>query len=75
VRYAPCCARFGSRPHRQAFGGEFVAVTDVALQAGKDRHQFVADTLCDAGIEPVPLARFAVWVAKLQTTTAVISFQ
>jgi hypothetical protein len=45
---------------------EFAAVTDVALHAGNDRHRFVRDTLRDAGIEPVPMEGFAVWVAKLK---------
>ena len=45
---------------------EFAAVTDVALNAGNDRHRFVRDTLRDAGIEPVPMEGFAVWVAKLK---------
>jgi hypothetical protein len=34
---------------------EFAAATDVALNAGNDRHRFVRDTLRDAGIEPIPL--------------------
>ena len=45
---------------------EFAAVTDVALNAGNDRHRFVRDTLRDAGIEPIPIEGFAVWVAKLK---------
>jgi hypothetical protein len=45
---------------------EFAAVTDVALNAGNERHRFVRDTLRDAGIEPVPLEGFGVWVAKLK---------
>lgn len=45
---------------------EFAAVTDVALNAENDRHRFVRDTLRDAGIEPVPMEGFAVWVAKLK---------
>lgn len=45
---------------------EFAAVTDVALNPSNDRHRFVRDTLCDAGIEPIPLEGFAVWVAKLK---------
>jgi hypothetical protein len=45
---------------------EFAAVTDVALNAGNDRHRFVRDTLRDAGIEPIPMEGFAVWVAKLK---------
>jgi hypothetical protein len=45
---------------------EFAAVTDVALNAGNDRHCFVRDTLREAGIEPIPMEGFAVWVAKLK---------
>ena len=45
---------------------EFAAVTDVELMDGNLRHRFVRDTLRDAGIEPVPLDHFAVWVAKLK---------
>ncbi len=45
---------------------EFAAVTDVELTEGNLRHRFVRDTLRDAGIEPVPLDHFAVWVAKLK---------
>jgi len=45
---------------------EFAAVTDVALENGNLRHAFVRDTLRDAGVEPVPLDHFAVWVAKLK---------
>ena len=51
---------------RAGFASEFAAVTDVALQPGNDRHQFVSDTLREVGIEPVPLEGFAVWVAKLR---------
>ena len=53
-------ARLGTRK------SEFVAVTDVALQEGNERHRFVQSTLRDAGIEAVPLEGFAVWVAKLK---------
>src|SRR5216683_6986948 len=45
---------------------EFAAVTDVALDAGNDRHRFVRDTLREVGIEPIPMEGFAVWVAKLK---------
>jgi hypothetical protein len=45
---------------------EFAAVTDVPLNAGNDRHRFVRDTLREAGIEPIPMEGFAVWVAKLK---------
>ena len=48
------------------FASEFAAVTDVPLLDGNERHQFVRDTLRDAGIEPVPVDGFAVWVAKLR---------
>jgi hypothetical protein len=45
---------------------EFAAVTDVVLNAGNERHRFVRDTLRDAGIEPIAMEGFAVWVAKLK---------
>jgi hypothetical protein len=45
---------------------EFAAVTDVPLNEGNERHRFVRDTLRDAGIEPIPMEGFAVWVAKLK---------
>ena len=45
---------------------ECAAVTDVALNAENERHRFVRDTLRDAGIEPVAMEGFAVWVAKLK---------
>jgi hypothetical protein len=45
---------------------EFAAVTDVGLNAENDRHRFVRDTLRDAGIEPIAMEGFAVWVAKLK---------
>jgi hypothetical protein len=45
---------------------EFAAVTDVELTDSNLRHRFVRDTLRDAGIEPVPLNHFAVWVNKLK---------
>ena len=48
------------------FATEFTAVTDVALAEDKERHRFVRDTLRDAGIEPVAMEGFAVWVAKLK---------
>jgi hypothetical protein len=38
----------------------------VALNAEKDRHRFVRDTLRDAGSEPVAMEGFAVGVAKLR---------
>ena len=48
------------------FASEFAAVTDVPLRPENDRHRFVRDTLRDAGIEPVALEGFAVWVNKLK---------
>lgn len=45
---------------------EFAAVTDVALSEGIPLQRFVLDALPGAGIEPVPLDHFAVWVAKLK---------
>ena len=43
---------------------EFTAVTDVHLLADNERHQFVRETLRDAGVEAVPLEGLAVWTAK-----------
>ncbi len=45
---------------------EFAAITDLALKGESDRDRFVDRTLRDAGIEPVPLDHFAVWVGKLK---------
>lgn len=45
---------------------EFAAVTDVELSDRIPLHRFVRDTLRDAGIEPIPLDHFAVWVARLK---------
>ncbi|HYL64333.1 MAG TPA: DUF3037 domain-containing protein [Candidatus Methylomirabilis sp.] len=45
---------------------EFTAVTDVELTEQNDRNRFVDRTLRDAGIEPVSLEHFAVWVGKLK---------
>lgn len=53
---------------RAGFKSEFAAITDVPLEDGNLRHRFVRDTLRDAGIEPIPMESFAVWVAKLQPT-------
>jgi hypothetical protein len=56
-------------PHitaKSALKTEFAAVTDVPLNAGNDRHRFVRDMLRDAGVEPVAMEGFAVWVAKLK---------
>jgi hypothetical protein len=43
---------------------EVAAVTDVELREENEPHRFVRDTLRDAGIEPIPMEGFAVWVAK-----------
>ena len=51
---------------RAAFKSEFAAITDLPLDNGNLRHRFVRDTLRDAGIEPIPMEGFAVWVAKLK---------
>jgi hypothetical protein len=51
---------------KSELGTEFAAVTDVPLLPKNERHQFVGDTLRSAGIEPVALEGFAVWVAKLK---------
>jgi len=51
---------------KSELGTEFTAVTDLPLAAKNERHQFVGDTLRAAGVEPVPLESFAVWVAKLK---------
>jgi len=51
---------------RASFKSEFAAITDVPLDNDNLRHRFVRDTLRDAGIEPIPMEGFAVWVAKLR---------
>jgi hypothetical protein len=61
--YAYTAARIAARA---PFASEYAAVTDVVLSEDNERHRFVRDTLRDAGIEPVPLDHFAVWVAKLK---------
>ena len=61
--YAYTAARIAARA---PFASEYAAVTDVALSEQNERHRFVRDTLRDAGIEPVPMEGFAVWVAKLK---------
>ncbi len=63
--YAYTAARFAARA---PFSSEFAAVTDVPLLRENERHCFVRDTLRDAGIEPVAMEGFAVWVAKLKPT-------
>jgi hypothetical protein len=45
---------------------EFTAVTDVHLLAENERHQFVSETLRDAGVEAVPLEGLAVWTARMR---------
>jgi hypothetical protein len=45
---------------------EFTAVTDVHLLAENERHQFVRETLREAGVETVPLEGLAVWTAKMR---------
>lgn len=45
---------------------EFTAVTDVHLLAENERHQFVRETLRDAGVEAVPLEGLAVWTARMR---------
>jgi len=51
---------------KAALKTEFAAVTDIGLTEQNERNQFVSRTLRDAGIEPVPLDHFAVWVGKLK---------
>ena len=52
---------------RASFKSEFAAVTDVPLLPQNQRHRFVSDTLREAGIEPIPVEGFAVWVNKLKS--------
>src|SRR6266568_167795 len=61
--YAYTAARIANRA---PFASAFAAVTDIPLLPENDRHRFVRDTLRDAGIEPVAMEGFAVWVAKLK---------
>ena len=63
---AKLLAYTADRIRGKASPSEFTAVTDVPLAADNERHQFVRDTLRDAGIEPVPQEGFAVWVAKMK---------
>jgi hypothetical protein len=46
--------------------GKFTAVTDVHLVAENERHQFVRETLRDAGVEAAPLEGLAVWTARMR---------
>lgn len=61
--YAYTAARIATRG---PFASEFAAVTDIPLLPENERHRFVGETLRDAGIEPVSMEGFAVWVAKLK---------
>ncbi|OLC89920.1 MAG: hypothetical protein DMG35_05235 [Acidobacteria bacterium] len=62
--YAYTAARIAARA---PFASEFAAITDVSLSPkDNDRHSFVDKTLRDAGIQPVPLDHFAVWVNELK---------
>jgi hypothetical protein len=51
---------------KAALKTEFAAITDIDLKEQNDRNRFVDRTLRDAGVEPIPLSHFAVWVAKLK---------
>jgi len=53
---------------KAALKTEFAAVTDIALDRAKERDRFVESTLRDAGVQPVALQEFAVWVARLRAT-------
>jgi len=53
---------------RSSLKTEFAAITDIDLTEPNDRNRFVDRTLRDAGVEPVPLDHFAVWVGKLKPT-------
>jgi len=54
------------RIRNKVAASEFTAVTDVKLIAENERHQFVRETLRDAGVEAVPLEGLAVWTAKMR---------
>jgi len=54
------------RIRNKVAASEFTAVTDVHLIAENERHQFVRETLRDAGVEAVPLEELAVWTAKMR---------
>ena len=51
---------------KSALKTEFAAVTDIQVTEQNERSRFVSRTLREAGIEPVPLEHFAVWVGKLK---------
>ena len=54
------------RIRNKVAASDFTAVTDVQLIAENERHQFVRETLRDAGVEAVPLEGLAVWTAKMR---------
>jgi len=54
------------RIRNKVAASEFTAVTDVHLIAENERHQFVRETLRDAGVEAVPLEGLAVWTARMR---------
>ena len=54
------------RIRNQVAASEFTAVTDVHLIAENEPHQFVRETLRDAGVEAVPLEGSAVWTARMR---------
>jgi len=54
------------RIRNKVAASEFTAVTDVHLIAENERHQFVRETLRDAGVEALPLEGLAVWTAKMR---------
>ena len=53
---------------KAALQTEFAAITDIQLDREKERDHFVQSTLRDAGVEPIALPQFAVWVARLKAT-------
>jgi hypothetical protein len=55
-----------ARIRNKVTASEFTAVTDVHLLAENERHQFVRETLRDAGVEAVPLEGLAVWTARMR---------
>jgi Protein of unknown function (DUF3037) len=54
------------RIRNKVAASEFTAVTDVHLIAENERHQFVRETLREAGVEAVPLEGLAVWTARMR---------
>lgn len=53
---------------KAALKTEFAAITDIALDRENERDRFVESALRGAGVEPVALQEFAVWVARLKAT-------